>query len=138
VAMSTIEAAAMRYIRASEEGAGSEPPRCRRLLNLTAAPLAPLGIIFMAGVAVIGGCTSQSGAVAEAGIGQPAPKPGYGLPTRLASADSEVVDCQLPPRIHRLGIHLTYLGAERQITTTPRDCASRGGDSAAPDAASRG
>jgi hypothetical protein len=137
VAMSTIDPETRRRNRGIEERPGFGPPRCRRSPSLTAALLAPVGIILVAGVAGLGGCASQSGAVAEAGIRQPAPEPGYGLPTRLASADSQVVDCQLPPRIHRLGIHLTYLGAERQITTTPRDCAIRGGDAAALDTARR-
>jgi hypothetical protein len=34
----------------------------------------------------------------------------------------------LPPTIHRLGIKLVYLGPRREIRTTVRDCAIRGGE----------
>jgi hypothetical protein len=136
VAMSTIIRRQRAATEGSRNGPDSSPPQCRRPLSPTTALLAPL-VFLVAGVAGLGGCASQSGAVAEAGMRQPTPEPGYGLPERLASAELQVVDCQLPPRIHRLGIHLTYLGAERQITTTSRECAIRGGDAAAPDTSSR-
>jgi hypothetical protein len=137
VTMSTIDPETACRHRRIGQRPGFEPPRRRGPLSLTAVLLAPLGIIFVAGVAGLGGCAAQSGAVVEAGVRQPAPEPGHGLPTRLASADLEVVDCQLPPRIRRLGIDLTYLGAQRQIRTTARDCAIRGGNSVAPETASR-
>ncbi|HZD54292.1 MAG TPA: hypothetical protein VE175_14680 [Woeseiaceae bacterium] len=54
----------------------------------------------------------------------------------MASADFEVVDCHLPPTIRRLGVGLTYLGAQRQVRTTVQDCAIRGGDSVTPAPAS--
>jgi hypothetical protein len=47
----------------------------------------------------------------------------------LTMADFQFVDCQLPPRINRLGIELVYRGSTRQVRTTTRDCVIRGGDS---------
>ena len=107
----------------------------RRFRRLRAALLAPLGMILVAGLAGLGGCAPQSPAVDEAGVRQPYAEPERGLPQRLATADSQVVDCQLPPMIHRLGIKLVYLGSPRKIRTTARDCAVRGGGFIASDPA---
>jgi hypothetical protein len=98
----------------------------RSRLNRTAALL---GIILVTGSVGLGGCTSQSPTVDQAALRQPSPAPEQVLPERSATAGFQIVDCQLPPRIHRLGIELLYRGSTRQVRTTTRDCVIRGGDS---------
>jgi hypothetical protein len=98
----------------------------RSRLNRTAALL---GIILVIGSVGLGGCTSQSPTVDQAALRQPSPAPEQVLPERSATAGFQIVDCQLPPRIHRLGIELLYRGSTRQVRTTTRDCVIRGGDS---------
>jgi hypothetical protein len=130
--MSTIDPQTTRCRAKFEQRPESEPPRRRGPGGLKAVLLAALGMVLVAG-----GCASPGGTVAEAGIRQPSPEPGYGLAARLAGADLPVVNCQLPPKIRRLGTDLTYLGAPRQIRTTARDCAIRGGDPSPVNTATR-
>jgi hypothetical protein len=92
-------------------------------------------MILAASLAGLGGCASQGPAVAEAGARQPSVPSERRLAEGLAMADLQMVDCQLPPRLHRLG-RLVYLGSPREITTTVRDCAVRGGGPIASDPAS--
>jgi hypothetical protein len=98
----------------------------RSRLNRTAALL---GIILVIGSVGLGGCASRNPTVSEAALRQPSPAPEQALAERSATADFQIVDCQLPPQIHRLGIELLYRGSTRQVRTTTRDCAIRGGDS---------
>jgi uncharacterized protein len=92
-------------------------------------------MILAASLAGLGGCASQGPAVAEAGARQPFVASERSLAERLAVADLQMVDCQLPPRIHRLG-RLVYLGSPREIRTTARDCVVRGGGPIASEPAS--
>lgn len=87
-----------------------------------------LGMILVTGSVGLGGCTSSNPSVGEAALRQPSPAPEQALPERLATADFQMVDCQLHPRIHRLGVELVYLGPTRQVRTTTRDCVIRGGE----------
>jgi hypothetical protein len=96
--------------------------RCSRAAAL-------LGIFLVIGSVGLGGCASQNPTVGEAALRQPSPASEQALPERLAMADFQIVDCQLPPTIHRLGIELLYRGSTRQVRTTTRDCVIRGGDS---------
>jgi hypothetical protein len=88
-----------------------------------------LVMILVTGFIGLGGCTHQNATLGEAALRQPSPAPELALAERSATADFQMVDCQLPPRIHRFGIELVYLGATRQVRTTTRDCVIRGGDS---------
>jgi hypothetical protein len=88
-----------------------------------------LGMFLVTGSVGLGGCTSQSPTLDQAALRQPSPAPEQGVPERSATADFQIVDCQLPPQIHRLGIELLYRGSTRQVRTTTRDCAIRGGAS---------
>jgi hypothetical protein len=88
-----------------------------------------LGMFLVTGSVGLGGCASQNPTVGEAALGRPSPASEQALPERLAMADFQIVDCQLPPTIHRLGIELLYRGSTRQVRTTTRDCVIRGGDS---------
>jgi hypothetical protein len=88
-----------------------------------------MGMFLVTGSVGLGGCASQSATVGEAALRQPSPAPEQAVPERLAMADFQVVDCQLPPAVHRLGIELVYRGSIRQVRTTTRDCVIRGGDS---------
>jgi hypothetical protein len=94
-----------------------------------------LSILLVTGSAGLGGCASQNPTLGEAALRQPSPAPEQAFPERLAMADFQIVDCQLPPQIHRLGIELLYLGSTRQVRTTTRDCVIRGGDSVVGDEA---
>jgi hypothetical protein len=96
-----------------------------------------LGMFLVTGSVGLGGCTSQIPTVGEAALRQPSPAPEQGVPERLATADFEIADCQLPPRIHRLGIELVYLGPIRQVRTTTRDCVIRGGEFVVHDRANK-
>ena len=95
-------------------------------LSRTAALLGASVVTVSVG---LGGCASQSPTAGEAALRQPSPAAEQAVPERLAMHDFQIVDCQLPARIHRLGIELVYLGSTPQVRTTTRDCAIRGGDS---------
>jgi hypothetical protein len=88
-----------------------------------------LGMFLVTGSIGLGACTSHNPTLGEAALRQPSPEPEQALPERLAMADFQVVNCQLPPAVHRLGIELVYRGSIRQVRTTTRDCVVRGGDS---------
>lgn len=106
----------------------------RSRLSRTAALL---GTILVIGSVGLGGCTSQSPTVGEAALRHPPPELDRGRTEGSATAYPQIVDCQLPARIHRLGIELVYLGPQRLIRTTARDCALRGGDLIASDPVNR-
>jgi hypothetical protein len=96
-----------------------------------------VGMMLVAGSLGLGGCAYQNATVGEAALRQPSPAPEQTLPASLATADFQMVDCQLPPRIHRLGTELVYLGPTRQVRTTTRDCVIRGGDFVVHDRANK-
>jgi hypothetical protein len=95
--------------------------------------------LFLAGLAAgLVGCQQDTLTTDESGLLHPAAASGIGATAQLAvldAADFEIVDCQLPARIKRLGRQLTYLGARRPIRTTGQDCAIRGGEYVAYDRA---
>ena len=71
----------------------------RRVRSRTAALV---GMFLVTGSVGLGGCASQSPTLDEAALRQPSPAPEQAVPERLAMADFQVVDCQLPPAVHRL------------------------------------
>ena len=95
--------------------------------------------LFLAGLAAgLVGCQQDTLTTDESGLLHPAAASGIGATAQLAvldAADFEIVDCQLPARIKRLGRQLTYLSARRPIRTTGQDCAIRGGEYVAYDRA---
>jgi hypothetical protein len=109
-----------------------EPRQARTSRRSEVTLLAPFATFLVAGLAALAGCASQRPAADEAGVRQASGGPGLSV---LATADSEIVDCQLPPVIYRLGTKLVYLGSPREIRTTARDCAIRGGGLIASDPA---
>ena len=98
---------------------------------------ARLGMVLVTGSLGLGGCTCQNATVGEAALRQPSPALEQASFERSATADFQMVDCQLPPRIHRLGTELVYLGPTRQVRTTTRDCVIRGGDFVVHDRANK-
>lgn len=86
-----------------------------------------LGTMLVIGSLGLGGCASQNAPMVEAALRQPSPALEQASFKRSATADFQMVDCQLPPRIHRLGLEVVYLGPARQVRTTTRDCVIRGG-----------
>ena len=108
-----------------------------QLRSLQSRTAALLGTILVIGSVGLGGCTNQNATMVEAALRQPWPVPEQALPARLARTDFQTVDCQLPPRIHRLGTELVYLGPTRQVRTTAPDCVIRGGDFVVHDRADK-
>jgi len=47
----------------------------------------------------------------------------------------ERVDCLLPGRVQRLGLHTTYLGPRRWVKLSRMECAARGGEYVVQDLA---
>ena len=103
----------------------------RKPVNLTA----PLGTIVVAGLIGLGGCASPDLAAGEAEVRQSFQEHETAQSATSDAADFKMVECLLLPRIRRLGTQLVYLEPRHQMTTTSRDCAIRGGETIAHDAA---
>lgn len=99
-----------------------------RSSNPRGPSLAPLAAILAAGFLALGGCASRDLSVGQAPVPEFAPRPETVIPAKLAAADIQIVGCRLPSTIRRLGTQVVYLSPGRQISTTARDCAIRGGD----------
>ena len=101
----------------------------RKAVTLTRS----LGMIVVAGMIALGGCASRGVAVSEAGVGHPYQEHETAPAAKAEIADSQMVECRLPPRIRRLGTQSVYLEPGHKMATTSRDCAIRGGESIAYD-----
>jgi hypothetical protein len=84
--------------------------------------------ILAAGSLTLGGCASRDLAIGEAPVPEFAPGPETVVPAKLIAADAQIVECRLPFTIRRLGTQLVYSSPGRQMSTTARDCAVRGGE----------
>jgi hypothetical protein len=97
-------------------------------LRLTAVASAPFSGILVACLVGLGGCAPQTAPTGASGAPLPSP-------AKVATADFQIVDCRLPPRLRQIGTLRLYLEPGRLTRTTLRDCGIRGGDAVLYDPA---